>query len=99
MSIRIQTYQIAENYQPLNVHGRHQTVRKKLETLIQIVIIYSQDLRMKFGIEKGAMLVMKSVKLHMTEGIDLPNQGKIEHSRKRKRTNTWEYWQLTPPKK
>ena len=32
---------------------------------------------MKFGIEKCAMLVMKSGKQHMTDEIELPNQDKI----------------------
>ena len=32
---------------------------------------------MEFGIEKCAMLVMKSGKRHGTDGIELPNQGKI----------------------
>ena len=35
---------------------------KKLETLIHAVRIYSQDIGMEFGIEKCAMLVMKSGK-------------------------------------
>ena len=50
---------------------------KELETLIHAVRIYSQDIGMAFGIEKGAMLVMKSGKRHMTEGIELPNQDRI----------------------
>ena len=37
---------------------------KELETLIQTVRIYSQDIGMEFGIEKCAMLVMKSRKWH-----------------------------------
>ena len=32
---------------------------------------------MKFGREKCAMLVMKSGKRHLTDGMDLPNQDKI----------------------
>ena len=36
---------------------------KELETLIHTIRIYSQDIRMEFGIEKCALLVMKSVKL------------------------------------
>ncbi len=32
---------------------------------------------MEFGIEKCAMLVMKSGKWHITEGMELPNQDKI----------------------
>ena len=47
---------------------------KELETLLQIVRIYSQDIRMEFGIEKCAMLVMKSSKQHMTKRVELPNQ-------------------------
>ena len=35
---------------------------KELETLIYAIRIYSQDIRMEFGIEKCAMLVMKSDK-------------------------------------
>ena len=50
---------------------------KELETLIHTVRIYSQDIGMEFGIEKCAMLVMKSGKQHMTDGIELPNQDKI----------------------
>ena len=38
---------------------------------------YSQDIGMKFGIEKCAMLVMKSGKRHMNDGMDLPNHNKI----------------------
>ena len=32
---------------------------------------------MEFGIEKCAMLVTKSGKWHITEGMELPNQDKI----------------------
>ena len=44
---------------------------KELETIIENVWIYSKGIGMEFGIEKYAMLVMKSVKRHMTEGIEL----------------------------
>ena len=50
---------------------------KELETLIHTVRIYSQDIGMEFGIEKCALLVMKSGKWHLTDGIELPNQDKI----------------------
>ena len=50
---------------------------KELETLIQAVIIYSQDMGMEFGIEKCAMLIMRSREWHLTERIELPNQEKI----------------------
>ena len=51
---------------------------KELETLIHAVRIYIQDMGMEFGIEKCAMLVMKSSKRHMTDGIELPNHDKIK---------------------
>ncbi len=35
---------------------------KELETLIQVVRIYSQDLGMEFSIEKCAVLIMRSEK-------------------------------------
>ena len=47
---------------------------KELETLIQTVRIYSQDIGMQFGIEKCARLVRKSGKRHITEGVELLNQ-------------------------
>ena len=50
---------------------------KELETLTHTVRIYSQDIGMEFGREKCAMLVMKSGKWHLTDGIELPNQDKI----------------------
>ena len=43
---------------------------------------------MEFGIEKCAMLVMKSGKRHMTEGMELPNQDKI---RKLGENETYKY--------
>ena len=56
---------------------------KLLETLIQAVRIYSADIGMEFGIEKCAMLIMKSGKWQMKEGIELPNQGKIRTLREK----------------
>ena len=58
--------------------------KKELETLIQIVKIYSQDIEMEFGVEKCAMLVIKSSQRHMTKGVELPNQEKIRTLEKRK---------------
>ena len=40
---------------------------KELETPIQAVRIYIQDIGMEFGIEKCAMLIMRSGKRQMTE--------------------------------
>ena len=68
---------------------------KELETLIQAVRIYCQDIGMEFGIEKCATLILRSKKRHMTEGIELPNQDKIRKPGKKNFTNTWEYWKRT----
>ena len=48
--------------------------KKELDTLIQTITIYSEDKRMEFGIEKCSVLIMKSGKRQITEGIELPNQ-------------------------
>ena len=50
---------------------------KELETLIHAVRIYSRDIGMEFGIEKFAMLVMKSGKRHLPDEMEQPNQDKI----------------------
>ena len=50
---------------------------KELETLIHAVRIYSQDIGMEFGREKSTMLVMKSGKRYMTDGMELLNHDKI----------------------
>ena len=52
--------------------------KKELENRIHAVRIYSQDIGMEFGVEKCAMLVMKSGKRHLTEEMELPNQDKIK---------------------
>ena len=73
---------------------------KELETLIHAVRIHSQDIGMEFGREKCAMLVMKSGKRHITDGMELPNQDKIRTlGEKRKPTNTWASWRLTSSNK
>ena len=54
---------------------------KELETRIQAVIIYSQDIGMEFGIEKFAMLIMKSRNQQKTERIELPT--KYQNARKK----------------
>ena len=50
---------------------------KELKTLIHAIRMCSEDIGMEFGIEICAMLVMKSGKRHLTDGIELPNQDKI----------------------
>ena len=72
---------------------------KELGTLIHAVRIYSQDVGMEFGIEKYAMLVMKSSKWHPTDGMDSQIKARLERSEKKKPTNTWPSWRLTPSNK
>ena len=60
---------------------------KELETLLHIVRIYSQDIGMEFGIEKCAVLVMKTGK-HPTDGMELPSRDKIRTLRA-KETNKY----------
>ena len=50
---------------------------EELESLIHEVRIYTQDIGMEFGIEKYTLLVMKSGKRHLTDGMEVPNQDKI----------------------
>ena len=50
---------------------------KELETIIHTERICSLNIGMEFDIEKCALLIMKSGKRHMTEGMGLPNQKKI----------------------
>ena len=50
---------------------------KELETLIHTVRIYSKDIGMELGIEKCAMLVMKSGKRHLTDRMEQSDQDKI----------------------
>ena len=50
---------------------------KELEILIYAIRIYSQNIGMEFGIEKCTILVMKSGKWHLTDGMELSSQEKI----------------------
>ena len=77
MRSRIQTQQIAREDQPSDDIKLFAKNEKELETLIHAARIYSQDIGMEFGIEKCAILVMKSGKRHMTDGMELPNHDKI----------------------
>ena len=73
-------HRLSKLKEKINHHGWHQTIfknEKELETLIHTVRIDSQDIGMEFGIEKYAMLVMKSDKRYLTDRMELPNQDKI----------------------
>ena len=49
---------------------------KGLDSLIQIVCVFSEDIGMEFSIEKCAMLVMEKGKIVKSVGIELPD-GKV----------------------
>ena len=49
---------------------------KELDSLIQTVHVFSEDIGMKFGIEKCATLVMEKGKIVKSVGIELPD-GKV----------------------
>ena len=61
---------------------------KELETLIHTVRIYCQDIGMEFGIEKYALLVMKSSKRYLTDGQNYQIKTRSECSQKTRPTNT-----------
>ena len=80
MNSRIQTQEITREDQSPNYMDDIKLFaknEKEVETLIHAVRIYSQDIGMEFAIEKCAMLVMKSGKQHMTDGMELLNHDKI----------------------
>ena len=49
---------------------------KRLDSLVQTVRVFSEDIGMEFGIEKCAMLVMEKGKIVKSVGIELPD-GKV----------------------
>ena len=50
----------------------------ELEILMHTVRIYSRDIGMEFGIDKCAILVMKSGKRQLADRMELPNKDKIK---------------------
>ena len=54
---------------------------KELETAIQAVRIYCENIGLEFGMEICAMLIIKCVKRQMTEVIELSNQSSSSSSR------------------
>ena len=49
---------------------------KGLDSLVQTVCVFSENIGMEFGVEKCAMLVMKKGKIVKSVGIELPD-GKV----------------------
>ena len=46
---------------------------KELGSLVQTILIFSKDIGMEFGIEKGAMLVIENGTIVKSVGIELPD--------------------------
>ena len=68
----------------------HQTVCQKGKRIgdpITNCENYNEDIGMEYSIEECTMLIMRSGKRHMTEGVELRNQQKSEHPEKRKLTS------------
>ena len=59
----------------LKVYGKNE---REVEKLIDNVRIFSEDIGMKFGIKKCAMLTLKRGRVTESNGILLPNQQKIQ---------------------
>ena len=51
---------------------------KALDSLMQTVRIFSEDIGMHFGIDKCAMLVMKKGKIGKSDGIEIPSDKVIK---------------------
>ena len=62
----------------IKIFAEHEK-KKKLEIIIQKMKICSHDIRIDIRIRhlKCVMLIMKSQKREITEGIELPNQERI----------------------
>ena len=51
--------------------------KNKLDSLIQTVRIFSEDIHMKFGLDKCTIFEMKRGNKVRNNGIELPDQSKI----------------------
>ena len=85
-------YEFSENKEKINhllfmddlkLYSRSE---KGLDSLVQTVRIFSEDIEMEFGIEKCAMLVMEKRKIVKSVGIELPDGRVIKSYRKVKVT-------------
>ena len=57
---------------------------KELETLMQAVRIYNDEIEMEYGKEKCVMQIISSGKRWKAEGIELPNQEKNPNTRRKR---------------
>ena len=56
----------------------YSTSERTLDSLIQTVRIFSEDIGMQFWIDKCAMLVMKKGKILKSDGTELPKEKVIK---------------------
>ena len=68
----------------LKFYGRSE---KGLDSLVQTIRVFKEDIGMESGIEKRAMLVMEKGKIVKSVGIDLPDGKVIKFYRKVKVTS------------
>ena len=54
----------------LKLYGKN---KRELESLVQTVRIFTQDIKMRFGIQKCATIVLKKGKKEEDDGIKLPD--------------------------
>ena len=50
----------------------------EVDRLVQTVRIFSQDIRMEFGLQKYAVVIMKRGKMENCEGVKLPDGGLLK---------------------
>ena len=77
-------YEFSESKEKINYHlfmddlKLYSRSEKRLDSLVQTVRVFSEDIGMKFGIGKCAMLVMKKRKIVKSVGIELPDHKVIK---------------------
>ena len=70
-------YEFSESKEKINHHLKlYSRSEKGLDSLVQTVRVFSEDIEMVFGIEKCAMLVMEKGKIVKSVGIELQD-GKV----------------------
>ena len=79
-------YEFSENKEKIN-HllfmddlKLHSQSEKGLDSLVQTVCVFSEDIGMEFGIKKCSMLVMEKGKIVKSVGIELPDGTVIKSS-------------------
>ena len=58
-----------------------------MDSLVQTVCVFSEDIGTEFGIEKWAMLVMEKGKIVRSVGLELPDGKSSSHYREVKVTS------------